>query len=119
MSRPQRDDLELVVLAVLADSAQYGYAITKAVDARSDGRIRVGPSVLYPLLARLEKSGYVTARWDEVSSDRTEGPGRRRKWYALSSKGERRLAQHIEAHRARVSMLETFIAPHADAEPTP
>lgn len=106
------EDGELVVLAVLADGPLYGYAITKAVAARSGGDIRLSPGVLYPLLAKLEAQGFITSTWETVTSDRNEDPssGRRRKWYRLSAKGRRRLAQRVASHRAYLAMIQGFIA---------
>lgn len=105
------DAAELVVLSVLADERLYGYAIAKRVAARSEGGIRLTPGVLYPLLAKLEKSGLIAASWETVRSERAEAdaPGRKRKWYRLSAKGRRRLAQRVEAHRAYQALIEQFI----------
>ena len=105
------DPAELVVLAVLEDGPQYGYAITKEVAARSGGELKLGPSALYPLLARLEKEALVAADWEEIKSDRSEAgaPGRRRKWYRLTSKGRKRLEKRITAHRAYVALMDAFI----------
>jgi PadR family transcriptional regulator, regulatory protein PadR len=108
---PTSADAELVVLSVLDEDTLYGYAITKKVAARSEGGFAVPPGVLYPLLARLEKDGLIASSWEEVRSERAEGdgPGRRRKWYRLTPKGRRRLAQRIEAHRGYLAMIEAFI----------
>jgi DNA-binding PadR family transcriptional regulator len=112
------DPAELVVLAVLEDGAQYGYAITKEVAARSEGELKLGPSALYPLLARLEKESLVSADWEEIKSDRAEAeaPGRRRKWYRLTAKGRKRLEKRITAHRAYVALMEAFIGRSAREE---
>jgi DNA-binding PadR family transcriptional regulator len=109
------DHSELVVLAVLADGPSYGYAITKAVAARSDGHFKLGPSSLYPLLARLEADALVTTSWEEIKADASdpEADGRRRKWYRLSAKGRRRLAQHIDAYRRTQALLAAFVPPDA------
>jgi PadR family transcriptional regulator PadR len=109
---PTSADAELVVLSVLDEESLYGYAITKKVAARSEGGFAVPPGVLYPLLARLEKDGLIASSWEEVKSERAEGdgPGRRRKWYRLTPKGRRRLAQRIEAHRGYLAMIEAFIS---------
>jgi PadR family transcriptional regulator PadR len=106
------DDGELIVLSVLADGPHYGYGISKAVAARSDAQIRLTPGVLYPLLARLEAQGLIASSWETVTSDRNDDPtsGRRRKWYRLSAKGRRRLAQRVESHRAYLSMIQSFIS---------
>lgn len=116
--RPEPADAELIVLAVLAEGEQYGYAISKAVAVRSGDRLTIGPGVLYPLLSRLERSGMVASRWDGGPGRSEAAPGRRRKWYRLSAKGRRRLDQRIAAHRARHALFEAFIggsAPEAGA----
>lgn len=115
MGMVKNDPLELVVLAVLADGALYGYAITKQVAARSGGEMKLSPGVLYPMLSLLEKQGLISSTWEEVKAERSEeageeaARGRRRKWYRLSAKGKKRLSQRIEAHRAHQRMIESFL----------
>lgn len=106
-----RDALEMVVLSVIGEGPAYGYAITKKIETRSAGELAAGPSVLYPLLKRLEKHGLVEPSWEEVRSERAEpgSRGRRRKWYSLTDKGRRKLAQHVERHRRHTAMLDAFI----------
>ena len=103
--------LEMIVLSVIGEDAAYGYAITKKIGARSDGSIKAGPSVLYPLLKRLEKHGFVSPSWETVKSDRgdDDSDGRRRKWYRLTAKGQKRLEQAVRSHRAHTAMLDAFI----------
>ncbi len=103
--------LEMIVLSVIGEAPAYGYAITKKIEARSENSIKAGPSVLYPLLKRLEKQGYVSPNWETVRSERTDddSDGRRRKWYRLTPKGQRRLEQAIRSHRAHTAMLDEFI----------
>jgi len=107
----RQDDSELVVLSVLADEPLYGYAITKAVAARSGGNIRLSPGVLYPLLAKLESQKLILSTWEEVKSDRAEdgAGGRRRKWYRLSAKGRKRLEQRVDAHMVYLHKIAAFI----------
>ena len=111
----KKDHAELVVLSVLRDQSQYGYAISRIVQARSDGAFRLTPGVLYPLLTRLEKQGLVTTRWEEVKADNTDpdADGRRRKWYELSTKGLRRLDARIDAHKRFTQLIDGFIAPES------
>jgi DNA-binding PadR family transcriptional regulator len=109
---------ELLVLSVLAEGSSYGYAVSKAIEAGSGGEFSLGPARLYPLLSRLEKQGLVTTSWEEVRSADAEpgAAGRRRKWYTLSAKGERRLAQHVAAHRRYTALIEAFL-PRTEGEP--
>lgn len=114
------DPTELIVLAVLADGKQYGYAIAKLVAARSEGGLRLTPGILYPTLSEMERGGLIGAEWETIVSDRaaaTEGDeadaprGRRRKWYSLTPKGRKCLDQSIKAHRRHEALINLFIGP--------
>jgi len=109
----KQDNSELVVLSVLAQGASYGYAISKAIAARSEGHFKLSASGMYPLLTRLEKNGLVTTSWEEVKAAGAdpESTGRRRKWYTLSAKGHKQLARRIEIHRQVQSILDGFVLP--------
>jgi DNA-binding PadR family transcriptional regulator len=70
-----------LVLGILAEGESYGYAILKRVNELSESRMAWTDGMLYPLLHRLERLGYVEASWQVSSS------GRRRKHYAITSAG--------------------------------
>jgi PadR family transcriptional regulator len=114
MAFSKQDSAELVVLSLLAEGEKYGYMLSKEASAKSDGQLRLTPGVLYPLLRELETQGLITSSWEEVRSERSEadddGEGRKRKWYRLSAKGKKRLAQSIAAHRAYRVLIDAFIA---------
>ncbi len=114
----QREATELVVLSLLADAPKYGYLLSKEAAARSEGRIRLTPGVLYPLLKGLEADGLINSSWEEVKADRAEpdADGRRRKWYRLSAKGRRTLEKRAEAHRAHMALLAAFLGENTRAE---
>jgi DNA-binding PadR family transcriptional regulator len=76
-----------LVLAILADGESYGYAILKRVNELSAGRMTWTDGMLYPLLHRLARRGYVEASW------RVAGSGRRRKHYAITPAGLDALAE--------------------------
>ncbi|GAB5496256.1 MAG: PadR family transcriptional regulator [Phycisphaerales bacterium] len=107
-----QDHTELIVLSVLSEGPSYGYSISKQIAARSEDEFRVGASQLYPLLTKMEKQGLVETDWEEIKSKSADpdSPGRKRKWYRLSVKGERRLQQRIEAHKRFTSLINSFIA---------
>ena len=75
-----------LVLGILADGDSYGYAIVKRVNELSGGRMQWTDGMLYPLLHRLERLGYVEASWG------TSEAGRRRKHYAITQAGRETLA---------------------------
>ncbi len=111
MLQLKQDHSELVVLSVLAEGPSYGYAISKEIAARSDGHFKLSASAMYPLLTKFEKQGLVTTSWEEIKS-RSSDPdatGRRRKWYTLSPKGAKRLAQRIENQERMLAILNGFV----------
>ena len=76
-----------LVLGILADGDLYGYAILKRVSELSGGSMQWTDGMLYPLLHRLERLGYVQASWG------TSDAGRRRKHYAITRSGRDALAE--------------------------
>lgn len=76
-----------LVLAILAEDESYGYAILKRVRELSNGEMEWTDGMLYPLLHRLERLGYVTTEW------RAPAEGRGRKYYSLTDDGRTALAE--------------------------
>jgi DNA-binding PadR family transcriptional regulator len=76
-----------IVLAILAEQDSYGYAILARVRELSGGRMEWTDGMLYPVLHRLERLGYVEARWEAAQT------GRRRKYYSITSRGRAQLAE--------------------------
>jgi PadR family transcriptional regulator PadR len=76
-----------LVLAILAEGESYGYAILKRVRELSRGELEWTDGMLYPLLHRLRRLGYVTTEW------RTPPEGRRRRYYAITDDGRAALAE--------------------------
>ena len=79
-----------LVLAILAESDSYGYAILKRVRELSDGHLQWTDGMLYPVLHRLERLGLVAAKWAASDS------ARRRKYYRITRKGRAALATQRE-----------------------
>lgn len=77
-----------LVLAILAEGESYGYAILKRVSELSSGELRWTDGMLYPVLHRLERLGYIEATW------RISENGRRRKYYRITTEGRTQLTTH-------------------------
>ncbi|RUO80935.1 PadR family transcriptional regulator [Idiomarina tyrosinivorans] len=71
-----------LILAILADGESYGYEIVQRVAELSGGKLHWTDGMMYPLLHRLEKQGYLAAVW------RVAETGRKRKYYALTDAGK-------------------------------
>src|SRR4051794_41854869 len=67
-----------LVLAILTEGESYGYAILKRVRELSGGELEWTDGMLYPLLHRLSRLGYVTTEW------RTPPPRRRPRDYVVT-----------------------------------
>jgi PadR family transcriptional regulator PadR len=76
-----------LVLGILVEGDLYGYAILKRVGELSGGNLQWTDGMLYPLLHRLERLGYVSSLWG------TSEAGRRRKHYAITDRGRQELAE--------------------------
>ncbi len=76
-----------LVLAILDEDESYGYAILKRVDELSGGELEWTDGMLYPLLHRLDRLGYVEARWDSRQG------GRRRRYYRITPGGRNALSE--------------------------
>ncbi|MDO8836713.1 MAG: PadR family transcriptional regulator [Vicinamibacterales bacterium] len=82
----KRGSLELIVLHLLAPGEAYGYEIVSKLTDETDGRLGVTEGTLYPVLYRLERSGFVSVRWE------TQTRGVPRKYYRLTDEGRLELA---------------------------
>ena len=77
--------LELLVLKILRQGANHGYAIATYIEQASDEVLRVEEGSLYPALHRMTEAGLLKAEW-KVSE-----AGRRARFYDLTAKGRRKL----------------------------
>ena len=88
-----------LVLGILVEGDLYGYAIIKRVSELSGGGMQWTDGMLYPLLHRLERLGYVSSSWG------TSEAGRRRKHYAITPAGRDALADRQEQWSVVASAL--------------
>jgi PadR family transcriptional regulator, regulatory protein PadR len=75
-----------IVLAILCEGDSYGYEILRQVRELSGGTITWTDGMLYPVLHRLERNGFVEAYWAVAES------GRKRKYYQVTALGRSQLA---------------------------
>ena len=73
---------EALILSLLSRGESYGYAIIQEVRARSDEHLQWTDGMLYPVLHRMEKYGWIKSRWGESEN------GRKRKYYSLKKDGK-------------------------------
>jgi transcriptional regulator len=86
----KKGSAELLVLSLIEGRPRHGYEISKLIETRSEGRLRLNVASLYPLLYRLEGRGWIDGRWVEKAGQR------RRRFYRLTAQGRRVLATQRE-----------------------
>ena len=77
--------LDLLILKTLALEPQHGWAISERIQQISSDALRVQQGSLYPALHRLERRGWIKARWGSSENNR------RAKYYELTRSGRRQL----------------------------
>ena len=88
-----------LVLSILAEGDSYGYAIIKRVGELSNGQLKWTDGMLYPVLHRLERLGYLEATWGTAET------GRRRKYYRTTSAGRK----HLDMQRRQWQAVDTTL----------
>jgi PadR family transcriptional regulator, regulatory protein PadR len=86
--------LDLLILKVIALEAMHGWAISERLQQISGDAIQVQQGSLYSALHRLERRGWVKAKW-AISEN-----NRRARYYELTSKGRKQLVtETVQWHR--------------------
>lgn len=83
--------LDLLILQTLTIGPQHGWAISERVQQVSSDVLRIQQGSLYPALHRLERRGWIKARWG------TSDNNRRAKYYELTRSGRKQLEAETEA----------------------
>jgi PadR family transcriptional regulator, regulatory protein PadR len=95
----------LSVMAILADEPMHPYAIRQELIRRTKGRLVPTEGTLYPLLAGLEKRGW-------VASQMIPGRGEQlRRTYRLTSAGRKELQRRTEVWTAFVRNMNGLLQP--------
>ncbi len=98
-----RGSLDLMVLSALAQSPKYGYLLQKTLSDHSQQQIRLSAGTMYPLLHRLEDAGLIRSRWDSST-------GRKRKWYELTAKGQKKLVKQAQLWQQYAECIRRLLA---------
>jgi transcriptional regulator len=83
--------LDLLILRTLSLGPQHGWAISERVQQISDDVLRIQQGSLYPALHRLERRGWIKAKWGVSENNRHA------KYYQLTLTGNKQLADEQDA----------------------
>ena len=85
--------LDLLILRTLSLGPQHGWAISERVQQVSSDVLRIQQGSLYPALHRLERRGWIKAKWG------TSENNRRAKYYELTRTGQKQLEAETDSWR--------------------
>jgi PadR family transcriptional regulator, regulatory protein PadR len=100
-----------MVLGILAEGESYGYAILRRINELSSGELAWTEGLLYPLLHRLERLGYVESSWQSVPGER------RRKYYRITNRGLDEFAEQRRQWDTVVDALKEIWLGPGDSRP--
>jgi DNA-binding PadR family transcriptional regulator len=84
------DDLQLLLLALIAEKPSHGYDLIKLLEERSGGYYVPSPGMIYPALTYLEEAGHATVEQEGT-----------KKLYRISEEGK----AYLDANRASADEL--------------
>jgi PadR family transcriptional regulator PadR len=93
---------EIALLSLLRGEAKYGLEILDGL--RNEAGLDVAEGTIYPLLHRLERSGFVRSAWQL-----DDAGGRPRKYYSLTKAGATECTELVREWRRLSSKLSEFL----------
>lgn len=115
MREMKKGSLGMLLLSLLRERPDYGYALCERLRERSGGTLTFEDGAIYPLLHDYEQQGLIAGYWERdgeaPNSDGAETAGAeagagaprrgpRRRYYRLTAKGEQALAKSVREWRA-------------------
>jgi PadR family transcriptional regulator, regulatory protein PadR len=94
--------LDMLILRTLLFGPAHGHQIAKHIQRTTDDVLRVEHGFLYPALHRLERKGWIAAKWEPAGKNLK----REFKYYRLTADGKKRLV----SEEARWKQLASAIA---------
>jgi PadR family transcriptional regulator PadR len=99
----KRGTLEMIILRLISERQMYGYELAAELEKRGGRLFRLKEGTLYPVLYRMEKAGYIEARWETLER------GVPRKYYRLTKPGAKFLEARIAEWKAFTTAVERLM----------
>jgi PadR family transcriptional regulator len=97
--------LDLMVLRTLESMGpQHGFGLAKRILQVSDGVLDLNQGTVYPALLRLEQRRWIKSRWGVSENNR------KAKFYELTPRGRKQIAQETESWELTVSVMAKFLS---------
>ena len=103
--------LDMLILRTLLLGPAHGHSIAKHIQRSSEEILQVEHGSLYPALHRLERKGWITAKW-EKAQDRN----REFKFYRLTPEGRKQLDLEESKWKQMASAIARVMWPEPKQE---
>src|SRR5215472_2296410 len=97
--------LDLLILRTLSLELQHGWGISERVQQMSSEVLRIRQGSLYPALHRLERRGWIKARWGASDNNR------RAKYYVLTRSGRKQLTAEKNSWQKLTAAVAQVLGP--------
>jgi transcriptional regulator len=95
--------LDMLILKTLSLAPMHGYGIARRIEQISRGVFKVNPGSLLTALHRLERAGWLDAKWRQTDNSR------RAKYYSLTAAGRRQLDFETDSWQRRVTAMSRLL----------
>jgi len=102
-------ELQLLLLALVAEEARHGYELIKAIETLSGGEYAPSPGVVYPALTYMEEQGVIAAAATDGS----------RKAFEVTEAGRAQLSEQADAVAELRQRLAALADVRARTDPAP
>jgi PadR family transcriptional regulator len=98
--------LDMLILRTLLFGPAHGHQIAKHIQRTTDDVLQVEHGSLYPALHRMERKGWLAAKW-ELAKDRN----REFKYYRLTPAGKKQLVREESRWKQLAAAVATVLRP--------
>jgi transcriptional regulator len=98
--------LDMLILRTLLFGPAHGHQIAKHIQRTTDDVLQVEHGSLYPALHRMERKGWIVAKW-EIATDRN----REFKYYRLTPAGKKQLMREQSRWKQLAAAVATVMRP--------
>ena len=95
--------LDILILKTIALEPQHGWAIAERIQQISNDALQVRQGSLYPALHRLQRRGWIKAKWGASVNNR------KAKFYELTATGRKQLDTETDTWRKLTTAVDQVL----------
>ena len=95
--------LDILILKTIALGPQHGWAIAERIQQISNDALQVRQGSLYPALHRLQRRGWIKAKWGASDNNR------KAKFYELTTSGRKQLEAETDTWRRLTAAVDQVL----------